>query len=240
AAAPGMAVATGVAALDRALPWGGLPCGALHEIQGAAGEASALGFAAALAARALTHRPGAPVLWCRLRHDTQERGRPYPPGLAGWGLSPQRLMEAACASPAQALWAMEEALRARAFAAVVGDGIAPDFTAARRLQLAAGDGPALILAVTWPPRSAGLALTRWRVTAMAAEDDTRQGLARRCWRVALTHCRGAPPTAWHIDWTEPQPGETHDAALSGAVVAPLADRSLQPRPAPAARAHGAR
>lgn len=234
AAAAGAVVTTGLDALDRTLPWGGLPCGAVHEIRGTPGDASALGFVAALAARALARRSGAPVLWCRLRRDAQERGRPYPPGLAAWGLGPQRVLEAACSSPAQALWAMEEALRARAFAAVVGDGVAPDFTAARRLQLAAGDGPALILAVSWPPRHAGLALTRWRVTAMPASDGACKGLARRRWQVDLSHCRGAPPAAWQIDWTEPQPGETHDAALSGAVVAPLADRPPHPRPASAA------
>ena len=53
-ASPGEAeaVAFGAAAIDAALPWGGLPRAALHEVVAAApGEAAAAGVCAALLAR---------------------------------------------------------------------------------------------------------------------------------------------------------------------------------------------
>jgi len=45
--------------LDSALPWGGLPQAALHEING---TAAAMGFTAALASRLASPKP---ILWCR-------------------------------------------------------------------------------------------------------------------------------------------------------------------------------
>src|SRR6266404_4665773 len=59
----------GVAAIDRALPGGGLALGAVHEILGIGGDeedgAAACGFIAGLLARL---RMG-PVLWCLKRPD---------------------------------------------------------------------------------------------------------------------------------------------------------------------------
>src|SRR6516225_240155 len=61
------AVTLGLDALDRALPWSGLPVACLHEIAAAAAaDGAATGFAAILLARlaaAEGERPR-PVLWC--------------------------------------------------------------------------------------------------------------------------------------------------------------------------------
>src|SRR6058998_2423767 len=76
----------GVAAIDRALPGGGLALGAVHEILGAGGDeedgAAAAGFTAGILARLGT----GPVLWCAARADL------YGPGLAAHGLDPARLV----------------------------------------------------------------------------------------------------------------------------------------------------
>ena len=66
----------GVAALDRALPGGGLVLGRLHEVAGPdAGSAAAMGFCAVLLAR-LSAR--GPVLWVARRPDI------HAPGLAAF------------------------------------------------------------------------------------------------------------------------------------------------------------
>ena len=75
----------GLPELDHALPWGGLPRGGLHEVAGAEQDGAAFGFAAALLGR--THGM---VLWCRPAR--QEAGVPYGPGLAEFGLTPDRLI----------------------------------------------------------------------------------------------------------------------------------------------------
>ena len=242
-ARPRAVIALGVADIDAALPWGGLPCSALHEVHGAHGDATAVNFIARVAAAARGGRKGS-VLWCRLRHDAQERGLPYGPGLAALGLAPHQVMYVTCTTVKEVGWAMEEGLRAGVFAAVIGDGVALGITAARRLQLAAGDGPAIALLAPPPISATGLngasfALTRWRFTALpAATHDTF--LTTRSWQVDLLHCRGAPPAAWQLTWMDslgarPQPREKTDAALSGAVVAALADGSLAARLSSATR-----
>ena len=77
------AFSLGVAAVDRALPEGGLRPAGLHEFLG---EAGALALVAALAARRLADGTAGPVFCCL------ERALPYPPGLAAFGLGPERLI----------------------------------------------------------------------------------------------------------------------------------------------------
>lgn len=235
-AARRIVLSTGLAAIDRALPWGGLPVGALHDIDGGVGDVAAVGFAAAVAAAA-QRRCGGRVLWCRHRRTVHDRGAVYAPGLTAWGLHPRHVVFTACNSPGDVLWAMEEGLRARGFAAVVGDGVAPDFTAARRLQLSGSDGTAIALAIqpaaTSAPASHSPALTRWRITALPTATDNcarnDPALTPRAWRVELLHCRGAAPRAWAVRWDHFENREIADAPLSGAVATPLADGPVAAR-----------
>lgn len=218
----GAPVTTGLLIVDSALPWGGLPTAALHEIAGTLGDGAALGFATAVATAAQQRSAGA-VLWCRQQTETFERGVPYLPGLTVWGLTPDRIVFVDSRKPIETLWAMEEGLRAGAFVAVIGDGVVPDFTAARRLQLAASSGPAIAL-ILRPSRTSAVstsspALTRWRITAQPIAHGN-QTLIGRTWRVDLLHCRGAAPRSWMVNLNDAE------APLSGAVVTPLADGSL--------------
>jgi len=204
----------GLSPLDGALPWGGLPCGALHEIAGQPGDAAAFGFVVALLGRL-----NGLVLWCRQRRDGQETGQPYGPGLARFGLAPERLLLVQAAHPAELLWAMEEGLRSGRLAAVVGEGVLPDLTASRRLQLAAETGDALALLL--PPPAAepppSVALTRWRVVAQASRPDA-DGVGRPAWRASLWRCRGGRPYDWNLEWDV--------EALRFHLAAVLADRPL--------------
>ncbi|MCC7046720.1 MAG: damage-inducible protein [Alphaproteobacteria bacterium] len=131
----------GLPALDAALPEGGLALGRLHEVMAPAGEAGT-GFAAALLAR-IAGAQGR-VLWCG--------PMPYGPGLAEFGLDPDRVIFARTAPDAETLWAMEEGLRCPSLAAVLGEVGVLDLTAGRRLQLAA---------------------ERWGVTAIALRRERR-------------------------------------------------------------------
>ena len=217
AAAEAGVVSLGLAPVDAALPWGGLPRAALHEITGPAQDGARLGFAVALLARL---RIGRPVLWCRTQSALADHGALYGPGLAAAGVSPRQVIFVTVNKAADALWVLEEGLRCNGLAAVVGEGIAPRFTDSRRLQLAARGGSTLGLLL--PAASAkpvpSAALTRWHVTSVASV-GTGPALPRRAWRLALQHGRGVRPTAWHVEWK--------DAALCGALAVPLADRSLE-------------
>lgn len=236
ASRPRAVLSTGAAVIDRALPWGGLPTGALHDIAGGSEDGAATAFVAGLAAAAQRRAGPAPVLWCRHRRESQERGVPYAPGLKAWGLAPRDVMFVVCNTPRDLLWAMEEGLRAKVFAAVIGDGAAPDFTSARRLQLAADGGPAIALTLL-PSGSAAFAhspaLTRWHVAALPSPAAS-PFLIARAWSVALLHCRGAAPAAWTVGWDNFENREKADAPLSGAVAAAMADGPLAARASAAA------
>jgi hypothetical protein len=122
---------TGHAALDAALPTGGWPEAALVEILFAAdglGELSLL--LPALAALSSRQRP---ILVVAPPY------RPYAPAwrTAGVDLAQLHLLDA---SPKDALWAMEQALRAGCCGAVLGWPLQADDTALRRLQVAAETG----------------------------------------------------------------------------------------------------
>ncbi len=187
----------GDAALDGALPWGGLPRGALHEIMagdGAEHDGAATGFAAALLGRLARDR-GA-VLWITPRRDV------YAPGLAALGLDPARLVLAHARRDAEILWAAEDGLRCRELAAVLVEVRRADFAASRRLQLAAASSGVTALLLRPAPATlpASAAVTRWRISAAPAGPETPAasvGPAR--WRCELLRGRGARPAEWLME-----------------------------------------
>ena len=193
-------LSSGMAAIDAALPWGGLPRGCLHEIVGlpmtdGLDHGAALGFAAFWLGRlaADRHRP---VLWVG-------GSELYAPGLATLGLAPEHLVVIRPGRDAQTLWAIEEGLRCRDLAGVLGEVWKLDITAARRLQLAARTSGVTALLLN-RGNAAGPALTRWRIGPAPSEDRTGVGPCR--WRVELSHCRGRDTgkdkTVWLVEWND--------------------------------------
>ncbi len=227
------AVPTGLAAIDRGLPGGGLMLGALHEIlRPAARDGAADGFAAFLLARA-AEAADAPVLWITESCDL------YPPGLAAFGLTPDRLIIAHAPRRVDRLWALEEAARAAeagtALAAVLAEVPQLDLVASRRLHLAAEAGGAAVLLLR-PAESAGtsVAVTRWQVAAepglppAIASGTVEPGVGRPRWRLELLRCRGGRPDAWTVDWLGTATGlalaaDQQGAAASGRPVSSTID-----------------
>ena len=223
----------GLAALDDALPGGGLPLGALHEIEGERAEwddGAATGFCLALLARRARRFPGdRKILWVSRQGDL------YPPALAGQGLDPGRFLLVRAKSDAEVLWALEEGLRCRRLAAVVGEVEGLDRLAGRRLQLAAeasldeqGGVTAFVLHRRLRPprqgRAPSAALSRWRVMASASGDLLGESfIGRPCWRLDLLRCRGAAPGSWQVEWD--------DAACGFSLAPALCDGSLAQKPA---------
>jgi protein ImuA len=160
-------------ALDSALG-GGLADDGLHEIAPAQASdgAAAMGFALALAARFLSRRPAAALLIGE-GFAAQEAGALYGPGLIAHGLPLNRLVFVQAPDAALAFWAMEEALKCGAPAAVVGEiwnlkGYS--LAASRRLLLAARKGrtPALLIlasAYGQAQRLSSAAETRFEIAA---------------------------------------------------------------------------
>ena len=160
-------------AFDSALG-GGLADDGLHEIAPAQPQdgAAAMAFALALAARFLSLRPASALLIGEGFAD-QEWGALYGPGLIAHGLPLNRLVFVRAPDAALAFWAMEEALKCGAPAAVIGEiwnlkGYS--LAASRRLLLAARKGkvPALLIlasAYGQAERLSSAAETRFEIAA---------------------------------------------------------------------------
>ena len=163
-------------AFDSALG-GGLADDALHEIAPArpTDGAAAMGFALALAGRFLSGRPASALIVSEGFAD-QESGALYGPGLVAHGLELSRLVFVRAPDAALALWAIEEALKCGAPAAVIGEiwslkGYS--LAASRRLLLAARKGrtPALLIlasAYGQAERISSAAETRFEIAAASS------------------------------------------------------------------------
>ena len=168
----------GVDEIDEALPWRGLGLGGVHEVRAAAyrDNWAALGFVLALVARRAKSLPPSArpsILWAFTRTRGHEFGRPHGPGLAALGLDPDAFIMLEAPRDIDLVWALEEGLKARALALLLGQIDIASWTLERRLALAAQahQTPCLILTSSRSPEqpSAGLAgaFTRWRVAALA-------------------------------------------------------------------------
>jgi len=217
ATAPAVA-SLGAAALDAALPGGGLRLAAVHEVAGHA----ASGFTAALAGRVAAARRGL-VLWCQHRRRVRDEGVLYGPGLAAFGLEPERVLLVDGEDDAGVRWAVEEALRASAAAVVVGEIERCDLFHTRRLQLAAESGGAagLLLRPADPVRAPSAAVTRWRVQPRLLDAPWPGALGPLAWTAELWRVKGAVPARFEVCFDEP--------TLRFALVADLADRPLPAR-----------
>jgi hypothetical protein len=125
-------VASGYEVLDRELPGGGWPAGALTELLHDREGIGELRLVAPALAK-LTEA-GRWIAWVAPPY------LPYAPALAAAGIRLSRLLVIGNTSPRDSLWAAEQALRAGSIGAVLFWPNDPDSRALRRLQLAAEAG----------------------------------------------------------------------------------------------------
>ena len=211
----GRAVARLGQPLDAGLPWGGLPYRALHEVGGLAATSAAAAFARRFLAR------GGSLVWCRNARVAAELGELYGPGLAQFGLPPERVILVRCRDANEVLWSFEEALRCRGVACAVAEIDRLDLLLSRRLQLAveAGGGAGLMLRPE-PDPAPNAALTRWRAEPVVAAEGI-------FWRLILWRAKGGAPGVWTVRWDE--------QALSFAPAASTASATAPPTDAPRRR-----
>jgi len=194
-------LALGLPGIDSVLG-GGLARGAMHEIIPAAALhlGAATGFTLAIATLAAAQRQ---AVWIQTDFAAAEAGAPYGPGLDLFGLASERLVVLRVPHAIDVLWAMEEALKHRAPAAVIAEltDDEADLTATRRLALAArhGGGLGLLLrhrATTDP----SAAMTRWEVTSAAGPRDGFGGIGTTTFALSLVRNRRGPAGRWTVSW----------------------------------------
>jgi protein ImuA len=145
-----------------------------------------------------------PVLWVQERMAILESGRIHPPGLGQPGLI-RDLIHVEARDARQALWAMEEGLRCPGLGAVIGelwgDPAALDFTATRRLAVAAERHgvPAWLVRPGGTPNLSG-ARMRWRIASRPSLANLLNPKAPgpSAWDAELFRARGFPPGRWSV------------------------------------------
>jgi protein ImuA len=134
-------------------------------------------------------------------YGLRDYGRPYGHGLNALGLDPSRLILVETAHRKDTLWAMEEALRSRAPAAVAGVIDKLDLKTSQRLHLAATDcGRPLFLLRPAEILEASAAATRWRVGPAPAARDRFGLITRARWRLMLERCRNGRAGEWMVEY----------------------------------------
>ncbi|WP_421847605.1 hypothetical protein [Novosphingobium sp.] len=184
----------------------GIATGCRHaEVFAPAGEASGAGLALALARDALFDdaEDQRPWMWVQDKAALRLSGRPYRPGLPPH--LRHRLIHVAAEKPEDALFALEEGLRCRDLAFVIGEIAgnprALDFTASRRLSLAAEKhGTALWLVRLDARTDLGSARMRWRTAATASPPPrwNPQAPGRATWNAELFRAHTFQPGHWTL------------------------------------------
>lgn len=145
-----------------------------------------------------------PLLWVQERLAILEAGRIHPPGLPS-----RNLVHVEARNARDALWAMEEGLRCSGLSAVIGelwgDPAALDFTATRRLAVAAErfGVPCWLVRLGGHANLSG-ARMRWRVgsrPSLAHPLDPRAPGAA-AWDAELFRARGTPPGQWALAYDQ--------------------------------------
>lgn len=158
-----------------------------------------------------------PLLWVQDRMAIIESGRVYPPGLGDIELIHVEARDARLA-----LWAMEEGVRCSGLSGVIGelwgDPAALDFTATRRLAVAAERSgvPCWLVRLAGTANLSG-ARMRWRIASspsIANPLDPRAPGAP-AWDAELFRARGHQPSRWSITHDGTQKGAFHLAAPAG-------------------------
>jgi protein ImuA len=154
-----------------------------------------------------------PVLFAATADWRRERGGLSARGLAALGFDPGRVILVKPTREADALWALEEALKSGAVAGGIATVERADFLSTRRLDFAGHAGRAnAVLLRTGQGNDLSVARLRWRVAAEASAvhpfDDFAPGALRL--RCELTRRRGGPLGAWIME----QDDETHRLRLA--------------------------
>jgi protein ImuA len=154
---------------------------------------------------------GGRVLLILPTYGQREHGRLSGHGLSALGLDPARLLLVETTHWKDTLWAMEQALRSAAPAAVAGVIDRLELKMSQRLHLAATEaGLPLFLLRAAPslpsPANGGgwgegsATATRWRVGAVKAARDRFGLITRPRWHLQLERCRNGRPGEWIVEY----------------------------------------
>ena len=189
----------GLGPVEAAFPNGAFPVGAVHELVCANAEqvAASEGFIGGLLS--VLMREGGACLWVGLSQSV------FAPALSAFGIEPHRVIFLNLLRDQEVLWVMEEALKCKGLAAVIGEVSALDFKQSRRLQLATEQSKVTGFVLRNASRKLGptACAARWQVKPQPSETvNGLPGLGFPRWQVELLKVRNGQPGNWVVEWDE--------------------------------------
>lgn len=187
----------GLGEIEAAFPNGVFPTGAVHEFLSVAQEdaAATTGFMAGLLGKVM-HQKGV-CLWISTNRTL------FPPALKFFGIEPDRVIFVDLKKEQDLLWAIEEALKCDALAAVVGEVKEITLTESRRLQLAVEQSRVTGFLHRHNPRNINTlaCVSRWKITSIPSQlEPGMPGVGYPRWRVQLLKVRNGEPGEWELEW----------------------------------------
>lgn len=193
-------------AVDRCLPYRGLPVGCIHEVK-SKNLATAVSFPATLAAR-IAGSSG------NILYVAADRSL-YPLGLLPFGIELAQLLYVSVRKQQEVAWVAMEALRCPQVHAVIAMLDRLDLTESRRMQLAAETSGATAFFISRDP-SASIAspVMRWKVSPLPGKRHRR--FDQPVWELELLYCRGGRPGRWIVEWRNSKLSEFLDQPVQSA------------------------
>ena len=203
-------------AVDRFCPLAAVSEAGLQDVTSPDG--AHMGLVAACGARSRFSRP---LVLVQEAGAVRDFGAAHARGLARWGIDPSRLIRVRVGRPRDALWAMEEAVKAGldVLGEIEGGPRVLDFTATRRLSLfARGSGVRCVLARLGRRAEAvgsSGAGWRWRIAPAPSAPDPHDAKAPGAprWELELLRARTRPPGRWLIEAAR---SDEHAEPIAGA------------------------
>jgi protein ImuA len=189
----------GLGSITQSFPNGCFPLGAMHEFLSIRAEdvASTSGFISGLLSSLMGNNGAA--LWISASRTL------FPPALKNFGLSPDRFIFIDLKKEKDVIWAMDEALKCSALAAVIGEVREMDFTTSRRFQLAVEQSQVtgFILRSNYRKLNTTACVSRWKITSLSSESyNDVPGISFPKWRVELLKIRNGKPGVWDLQWID--------------------------------------
>jgi protein ImuA len=187
----------GLGPIRHAFPNGTFPLGAVHEFLSSHTEdaAATSGFVTGLLSALMGH--SGITLWISASRML------FPPALKNFGLEPERFIFIDLQKEKDVAWAMDEALKCKTLAAVVGEMRELDFTTSRRLQLAVEQSQVtgFILRNQYRKLNPTACVSRWSITSLPSESvDDLPGIGFPKWKVELNRIRNGKTGTWNVQW----------------------------------------
>jgi protein ImuA len=193
------ALPLGLGELESAFPGGAFPKGAMHELISTSSETAACTSAFIALILGKLMKQGGHCLWI----STVPRRSIFPHALSMFGVAPEHILFVDAATPKETLWAIEEALKCEALAAVVGELNELSFNDSRRLQLAMERSRVTGFIHRFRPRqqSPVACVARWKISHLPSEaPDNLPGLGFPRWNIQLLKVRSGQPASWQVQW----------------------------------------